>query len=346
MATRFYFVELAKRDSRFNRYSKDLEKFLTYLLYTKKTKFQLTLFTPDLKIDRVILDYFNRYSERYFKALYARLIKFQDKYIAEKKCLTYVYMLTLTIPQKNKTIYQCLEDLRTYRKTIFQYLRNERKKHLSIEWLWFTEPHKSAYPHCHIMILSDKADFMKHEKKIKTLWHDVAGANYLHGAHLEYIGIVNSCMSSSDTCNNNNVDDGGAVAVGAVAACDASACADSVPIANVVQYIIKYMSKSLMSSVDLPTLIFHSQVAKFYHPNPRYRGTGSGAYRLWGYSAGLSPYLQKTKKEPVEGLNVLSFGYAGEDSKIFYQTYNDNLFFSILKRHSKENLIKNTVIED
>lgn len=314
----FYFVLLAKKDNRFKPYLKDLEKFLTYLTYTKRTKFQLTLFTPELKREQVIMDYYNRYSEKYFKSLYARLMRFNENYVSDKvsKGLTiYVYMITLTLPQKRKSIYCCLDELRTYRKDIFQYLRDLRKKNKSLEWIWFTEPHKSGYPHTHIMILSDSLDFNNHEKKLKSLWVKVSSANYKHGLDFEYIGVV-------------------------------GADKDGTPISNVVQYIIKYMSKSLMTSIDLPTLIFHSQVAKFYNPNPRYPGTGSGAYRLWGYSAGLSPYLKKVKKEPVEGLNVLSFGYSGEDGKIFYKTYNDDLFYSILKRYSQENLIKDKVIED
>ena len=326
MHTNFYFVKLSQTDKHFKPYAKDLQQFLTYLTYTKKTKFQLNLFTPELKHEKIILDYYNRYSERYFKSLYARLIKFNELYVSDKVSknqLIYVYLITLTVPQKYKSIYQCLDDLRTSRKVIFQYLRDIRKKRHSIEWLWFTEPHKSGYPHTHIMILSDFNDFSNYEKKLKSLWHTTAGANYVHGLDFEYIGVV------------------GAVADGASVDGEGGAC-----ISNIVQYIIKYMSKSLMSSVDLPTLIFHSQVAKFYNPNPRYPGTGSGAYRLWGYSAGLSPYLKKQKKEPIEGLNVLSFGYAGQDSKVFYHTYNDELFFSILRRYSDDYLIKNKVIED
>lgn len=316
----YYFVQLAKRDSKFKPYTKDLQNFLNYLSYTKKTKFQLTLFTPELKREKIYLDYYNRYSEKYFKSVYARLIRFNDNYVSDKiskNQVIYLYMLTLTIPQKNKTIFQCLEDLRTYRKTIFQYLRDERKKKNSIEWLWFTEPHKSGYPHTHIMILSDNMNFSDSEQKLKSLWHVVSGANYRHGLDLRYIGAVGAVDDLSGT-----------------------------PIANIVQYIIKYLSKSLMSSVDLPTLIFHSQVAKFYHPMPQYPGRGSGAYRLWGYSVGLSPYLKKTKREPIEGLNVLSFGYAGDDTKTFYRTYNDDLFFSILRRYSDDNPIKDKVIED
>ena len=247
-------------------------------------------------------------------------------------------MITITIPQKNKSIYQCLEDLRTYRKDLFQFLRNQRKKNNSIEWLWFTEPHKSGYPHTHIMILCDSDNFSQNKTKLKKLWRNISGANLYHGLDFEYIGLIRSEINKAGVVGAVAV---GADAVGAAAEYEKSDC-----ITNVVQYIIKYMSKCLMSSVDLPTLVFHSQVAKFYHPMPRFPGTGSGAYRLWGYSVGLSPYLQKTKKEQKEGYNILSFGYAGEDSKIFYQTYNDDLFFSILQRYSKENLMNTKVIED
>lgn len=361
---RFYFCKLASRDSRFRQYKGDLQNFLEYLTYVSKTRFELHKLNEQLQHEYMTLDYHCRYSERYFKQIYARLMNFNQKYINSQTQDIHFYLLTLTLPQKNRTIFQNLQELQSKRKVIFQYLRDLRKKlneTNSIEWIWFVEPHKSGFPHCHIMILTKSKQFYEEKRKLKQLWKKETYASYSHGLDLLYVGVVHPVPVCPDA-DADAVADVVADADAAVTVTDADATvtdADAVGTAadggavvveNLVQYIIKYLSKTLLSSVDLPSLVFHSQVYKFYRPNPRWRdvertaaggyrvtSTGRGALRLWGYSAGLSPYLAVTRGAGREGVNVLSFGSSGDNARVFYQTENDDLLYAILSRKAIAN---------
>ena len=391
-----YFARLAKQSRKTAKYARDIDAFIHYLQYCQKTKLTIN-YVDGVSKDSTIVDYKNRYSEYYFKQIYARLRNFERVYVNSLKNPVGCYFITLTIPQKDIDVYQGLVNLREYKTKFFHYMRNFRRdclnKHCnsSIEYIWFIEPHKSGFPHLHMVLFTDIDNFYDlYSSKLRDYWVNVTGGSRRHAFDIRFVSNIypnfyffNECESSSATASGVALYSA-AVEVGSstrnraedfpgLDSLSSQLHASTPSIQFLVSYIIKYMSKCIFSSIDLPTLIMHSQVHKFYCPNPRFRevvkksdgsygrprSTGSGAYRLWGYSVGLSESLRVRRSgvgsaacagdpdvvpdalpgaESAEvcssntgvGVNVLSVGIG---KNTVYESFNGDLLFSLLRRY-------------
>ena len=121
-----YFSKLALTSQKTALYALDISEFIDYLDECNKTKMRVTTM-QGLKRVTDIKDYYNRYSEDYFRQIYARLRNFEREYLCHLDKGVYLYFLTLTIPQKNVDVYKGLVNLRESRKNFFHYLRNIRR---------------------------------------------------------------------------------------------------------------------------------------------------------------------------------------------------------------------------
>ena len=356
-----YFAKLALKNEKTKKYALDIDDFIDYLTYCNKNPMYIN-YMHGLEYKSDSYEYYNRYSVRYFNQIYARLRGFENKFLNNLTCTVYIYFVTLTLPQRNISVYRGLINLRTSKKSFFHLLRNIRRdcriklNNSLIEYIWFIEPHKSGFPHLHLILFTDIKDFDNlYSKKLCLYWSESSGASLKHGFNIKYVGYcdpvdlsyIPDCELFSYTFDNSVLLDS-----------DSDSDSDSIslnPSSNLnyssniqylISYILKYMSKSLFSSIDLSTLIMHSQVYQFYKPEKRFRevrrmsdgsyrlrSLGSGAYRLWGYSRGLSVYLalDKVDEERTAGLNVLSVS-VGKNT--VWSSENSDLLLSMLNRYA------------
>jgi hypothetical protein len=158
---------------RFKQYLKDRESvYLEIAGINKKTNIPFTFRKDDI----------HRWKDGYLKKRLAKLYKLRDWY--ENQSVHEVSMLTLTVPHNENiwgvvvntghNVYEAWENLKQGWSR-FRTNRIIRK----FEYVLFYEPHKTGYPHAHIMIfgtlLEDEIDHLK------KLWSRLTGANEENG---------------------------------------------------------------------------------------------------------------------------------------------------------------------
>lgn len=127
-------------------------------------------------------DDIHRWKDGYLKKRLAKLYKLRDWY--ENQPIHEVSMLTLTVPHNENiwgavvntghNVYEAWENLKLGWAR-FRTNRIIRK----FEYVMFYEPHKTGYPHAHLMVFGTLIeDEIEHLKK---LWSDLTGANEERG---------------------------------------------------------------------------------------------------------------------------------------------------------------------
>ena len=130
----------------------------------------------------------HRWTTGYRKKLLAKLYLL-DEYIEQNPSA--VTLLTLTVYQDGEYSEQITGKKLSIQES-FELLKKSWKK-LSMmirtilpgtEYIWIVEPHKTGYPHLHLVLFSDVS--MGIQEKIKTLWSEKYQAGSLeHGAQFE-----------------------------------------------------------------------------------------------------------------------------------------------------------------
>lgn len=326
-----YFAELLKQrkfeyyDKKSKRMKKpDYRKYIPLILefaeYLDKCnkKTMICNYYEGIEKKAVIIPYHNRYSKNYVDSIYARLKKLEKWSKEEYKGK--ITMMTLTVAQKNKSISQCLDDLQEAKTNLFMNLRQIRKEIGFLEYIWIIEPHKSGYPHCHV-ILFTHADIKEFEPRLQKLWAKKYQAGSL--AHGLKIGSDESDYKNQDSYEQ---------------------------IEYLAQYIFKYLAKTLMMGLNPAYMIFHAEVWKKYKPVKNWRevekmpdgsyrlhSVGSGAYRLWDSSRQLKEVMKYEKQEDFK--NVIDFKMLSDNpsdtfntDKYLYQSQNIDLLEAIMFR--------------
>lgn len=289
-----FFQRLCYQDRRFRPYIREVSDFIDYNLECHK-KLMTFKYFDEYTLSEVeeIREYQNRYSENYVKSVYARLKKLESW--SRQEFRGTVTLMTLTVKQRGKTICDCLRDLADGRSKLFKVLRKIRDEIGYLEYFWVIEPHKSGYPHLHAMIFTE-IDFKgQYENRLKKLWADkYQKGSFKNGLHL-------------------GSDEGGS--------------SDSRDIEYMCQYLFKYLGKTLMMSLDLPTLVFQACVWSMRKPEKNRRiverrndgsglhntyPAGTGSYRLWGCSRKLSEVM-KYSPENKEVRNCVQVRISRED---------------------------------
>ncbi len=312
------------KNPKLSPYYRDVINFVDYLEKTSKMRLKFNMFnTYPMESKSITVPYVHRWTDGYSKPIYARLKKLEKWYNQNDVFAT---MMTLTVYQRNHTISECLDNLQEHKKSLIANLRYIRSQIGYLEYLWIIEPHKSGYPHLHMMIFT-KEDFMPYEERLQNLWAEKYGAaSKEHGLKL----------GSHDSKG------------------------ESKRLDFLTQYIFKYLGKSIVSensfdddkSNDMMSnpaiLVFHSQVFKKFKPVKRKRGVkkmkdgthrtfslGRGSYRLWDSSRGLKNIMRMEKKENWNNcLSVEMIKDESEESSTnVYKTANEGLLKQIYKRN-------------
>lgn len=285
--TTFYdtFMPRVNRSRKFREYRVVCWKFAKYLDYTTEKTFVLQGYdTMACCAVSKELPYVHRFTSIYLRALYAKLSQLERWYVEHK---TPVFLLSLTTSSKGKTIREAFEELRAGWRNFAHVLRNFRRTR-DIEYLYVYEPHKSGYPHMHVVLFGDLSD--DDIERLRRLWSESYGiGSYEHGLHV------------SKPRKHQEVE-------------------------HVRAYILKYVSKSLdFENMSVAHFVFLAVLWSFYDRSqwstkiPYWtasgkfapKSTGGGAFRLWGSSRCLTAAMQYVPAEidaSQAGVNWARYG--------------------------------------
>ena len=166
-------LAVLRKDKRLRQYYQLSRSFVDYL--RTMDSMGLTISGFNNRDNKGLDKYFianHRWTTGYRKKLLAKLYLL-DEYIKQNP--SSITLLTLTVYQdgdyseqmtgKKLTIPESFELLKKSWKLLSMVVR---KVLPDIEYIWIVEPHKSGYPHLHVVLFSDVP--MGIQEKIKTLW--------------------------------------------------------------------------------------------------------------------------------------------------------------------------------
>lgn len=211
------------------KYKKDVLAYIGYIEEKKdlsfEAKFRNKKTGEEKKSDKPI-PYVHRWTAIYRKSI---LAKFYQLEAGLGDDIHGVSMITLTVSQRGKDPEECLFILKKYYNLLFKLLR---KLYGTNDYFYTLEPHKTGYPHMHILYLRS---FSSSEKEhIRSLWSD------FYGVADHNIGVNFSEPRASDN---------GTFAAGSIA--------------RVRGYLMKYVSKGLHSEAMKPyELLFNALLMK------------------------------------------------------------------------------------
>ena len=222
------------------------------------------------------IGYFHRFTGDYRKMLYAKFSQLEAWYNENHPP---AYLMSLTTSNRDKTIKEAFDELREGWKGLTYTLRKMRtEKGGNIEYLYIYEPHKSGYPHIHVILFGVLTDADIH--RMKNLWSNKYGCgSYEHGLDVS--------MPDED---QHRIDD----------------------FEHIRAYILKYLQKGIdLDSMTVADFVFNAVMWSFYDKSqwsykiPYWtesgkfapKSTGGGAFRLWGASRGLTAVMKERMKE-------------------------------------------------
>lgn len=167
--------------------------FIRYIYETADKKLKFVGYDPILcKTVENIVDYNHRWSNAYVNRMLARLYNLDLNNIIDVTMLTmttyhdsdYAYKKT----GKRYSIYDSFVLLLESRSKLIQLLRNIEP---GINYLWILEPHKSGYPHCHMIIFSKLTPSEKIH--LKRMWSQKYNAGtYINGLDIKDVKNIRS----------------------------------------------------------------------------------------------------------------------------------------------------------
>lgn len=261
------FLPRIRRSRRFREYVKVCYFFARYLDdMAEKTVMLEGYDTFRCKPVVMELAYVHRFSDAYMRGLYWRFSRLQDWYKEHK---TPVYLLSLTTSSKDKTIKEAFVALRDGWRNLAHVLRKMRESTPILEYIYVYEPHKSGYPHMHVVLFGDLTD--DDIERLRRLWSDKYQiGSYEHGLNI-------------------------------------SAPRRQSEIEHVRAYVLKYIQKTMdFENMTLPHFVFLAVLWSFYDKSqwswkiPYWtasgkfapKSTGGGAFRLWGASRQLTAVMR------------------------------------------------------
>lgn len=132
------------------------------------------------------IPYIHRWTPVYKASVLARFYQLEDHF--KEHHTDTITMLTLTTyhavyqsgkPSKNSTA--TIEEAFNVLKTAWLKLSADIRKGIGIPYIWIMEPHKTGYPHIHVILFGKLRQGQ--QEKIKRLWSLKYGAgSYKHGA--------------------------------------------------------------------------------------------------------------------------------------------------------------------
>lgn len=286
------FMPRIRRSRKWKDYQIVCYRFCKYLDSTAEKSFTLRgIDTVRCREVVTEIPYVHRFSDVYLKSIYAKFSLLQDWY---RENPVPVYLLSLTTSSRGKTIQEAFKDLRFGWRGLSNCLRDLRKKYCrSFEYIYVYEPHKSGYPHMHVVLFGvlDSNDI----KRLKKLWSDKYGiGSYEHGLDI-----------SSPSYHQE--------------------------ISYVRAYVLKYIQKTLdFSDMSVSHFVFLAVLWSFYDPSkwvwkkPYWTRTGNfspkpdpdkgggGVFRLWGCSRALSAVMKQKQIEYDGSDNSVVYSYDGE----------------------------------
>jgi len=199
------------------------------------------------------MPYIHRFTEIYMRSLAAKMYKLEEWHKETQKPVT---LITLTTSHRGKDIYEAFDDLKNGWFHLYKHLQ---LKYPKFDYYYIFEPHKTGYPHIHVMIFEDIPNDVLNE--FKTLWSKKWNlGSYNHGL-------------DGDNRNEDGVKE---------------------DISSLRNYLMKYLSKSIMaysSNVNDKNVEMTPAIFVFHSV------AWDGKYRLWGCSRALSKVMRPEKKE-------------------------------------------------
>lgn len=267
------------QSKRFKAYKWICLGFAKYLYETSTKKLQITGYdTLHCKPVTSNMDYIHRFTDLYKRRQYWKFSRLQEWFEKNK---TDIYFLTLTTSGKDKNIIEALEVLRSGWECLTNNLRQLRKKHNGLEYIWIFEPHLGkhgegvnlGYPHMHV-ILFVNALSKEEIHRLKKLWSEKYNiGSYKRGCYFD------------ETIRND----------------------EKVEVEHLRAYLLKYIIKTINTKDITPAhFVFLSCVWNFYdrkmwtqkkverdlNGQIRIKSCGGGAFRLWGASRNLTKIMQ------------------------------------------------------
>lgn len=209
------------------KFRPDVLNYISYLKETAEKSFLITHRNKETGDEFTReLPYIHRWTEIYRRGFLAKMYQLEEYLGLDVSNAT---MITLTVSQRGFDPEECLFRLLKNYVKLFKILR---KRYGTLDYFYILEPHKTGYPHMHIMYMKTFTDNEKQE--IKTIWAEKYGAGSLEN------GVDFSAPRASDSGEFK-----------------------SGSISRVRGYLMKYISKSLHAETMQPNeLLFNALLKK------------------------------------------------------------------------------------
>lgn len=212
-----------------DKYKTDVLNFIGYIEEKKNITFEAKFRnknTGEEKKSEKPIPYVHRWTAVYRKAILAKFYQLEN---ALGDDINGVSLVTLTVSQRGKDPEECLFILKKYYNLLFKLLR---KLYGTNDYFYVLEPHKTGYPHMHILYL--RSFSFAEKEHIRCIWSD------FYGVAKHDIGVNFSEPRASEN---------GAFAAGSIA--------------RVRGYLMKYVSKGLHAESMKPSeLLFNALLKK------------------------------------------------------------------------------------
>lgn len=151
-----------RSDSSLNPYWQDVWQFIEYLRTTERSSFQTYGVVNDGETWNPIqkeIEYVHRFTPTYRKSIVKKFYQLEDWHNENPTPITLLSLTTYqegsysrSVKEKDVTIPESFELL----KTSWYYLSKAIRYYLpNVPWVWIMEPHKTGYPHYHVVLFSD-----------------------------------------------------------------------------------------------------------------------------------------------------------------------------------------------
>lgn len=155
-----------------NSYQEVAIRFVQYLNYVENVKiYQAEMAGEEL----LVLDPEHRWSKRNAKRMLAKFYDLEQSRFSDQ----YQTMITFTSYQDNEmpdgvnkdrlSWFNAMENIKSGLRKILEFLRHQG----DLNYVWVFEPHKTGYPHVHLLIFGEVAEWLdnpENKKKIRELW--------------------------------------------------------------------------------------------------------------------------------------------------------------------------------
>ena len=173
-----------------NQYSYEMEDFIEYIYDTADKRLVFTGYDVDKRrVVETSCEYSHRWTQTYVNKVLHRLYKLDDIKINSATMITMTtYHDSDYAFAKTGKRFSMVDSFEMLIKSRAKLIQNLRNIYDDVQYIWILEPHKSGYPHCHMLVFKKISPV--EQVKLKSMWaNKYETGSFQHG--LDFTDVTN-----------------------------------------------------------------------------------------------------------------------------------------------------------